>query len=354
MSLHGWNRVWVWSLLALASAVAAPTFAWHRPCGYDLGIEASAEFLLWNVCHSDDLLIGVTDSVNSSPSGGGVLAPHITAGHTHIFELFWKTGFRLNAAYHFPISDWVLGASYTYFHFSKRNTVTPSPGGILWASNFPVTAGLASAAADEATARLLVKYDLIDLFLAVTCTWNRFTGRYYGGLRSLIFNETYRVDYTFDESVLRIQRPGTARWSAYLPAFGFTGGYDGIYSLYNYCRGLGIRGRLGASLLGGRVRNRQHWTFQPPPQTVVIGAETYNNHYHGQLIWGWDAALGIDYDTCWCCIPFNLAFGYEIFDWWNTPRQHYFPNEDYPGVATTDETGRFTVHGFYVRLGTSF
>lgn len=344
MKKYGFSRVWMGLVLAVASATAAPVSAWSSGCDCcdGLGIDVSAEFLWWNVSHSDDLFIGIADTVNSSGSGTAGVA-HITSGRTRLFKFDYKPGFRVNLGYQLPCSDWMIGASYTYFHFHHRNTVTAAPGGILWVPTFPVTPGLLSAAASEARAVARVKYDLIDLIAARTTTCDGITNCFYGGVRSLIFDETFHVNYAFNESQGGFIEPGVARWNAYMPAIGITLGYDGIYTI---CSGWGLRGRFGTSFLGSRVKHYQNWTFNEVPRQ--------NKTRHNEVIWGWDAALGINYDTCWCCRPVTLAFGYEVYDWWNMPRQRYFTNSFYPGVSTTDETGRFTAHGAYVRLGTTF
>lgn len=344
------KRVWAGFMFVCMSCAAVPVSAWNwgGDCCDDLGIDVSGEFLWWNVCHSDDLLIGVNDSTNTA-SQGGALA-HITSGRVETFKFQYKPGFRVNLAYHLTCSDLSIGASYTYFHFHENKTVTAAPGGILWVSSFPRTPGLINAAATEARTTAKIKYDLIDIFAAKTTSCDGITSKWYGGVRCLIFDETFSGNYDFNEGIGL--EPGTASWSGYMPAVGITGGYDG---LYEFCRGWGIRGRLGISLLGGRAKHNQNWTFAN--RTTVVPAGTYvsgDSGRHNQFVWGWDAALGVNYDTCICCRPVNLAVGYEVYDWWNVPRQRYYPSNAYLGVATTDEGGHFTAHGAYVRLGTTF
>jgi hypothetical protein len=337
------------SLVTLCVCIpAVPLSAWDCPCARDcdegFGIFGSAEFLWWNVCHSDDLLIGVTDTTLTTGA-----ATRITSGTTETFKFHYKPGFRVNLAYNLPCTDWFIGASYTYFHFHIDKTVSAPPGGTLWASNFPVTPGLINAAALDAFATTTIKYDVIDLVAAYVASCDGITGGVYAGLRYLIFDEKFTTNYRFNE-LGGILEPGTARWHVYMPAGGLTAGWDGIYKI---CGGWGLRGRLGCSALGARAKHRQQWTFTEigTVTTTLVGS---NNTRHCQVIWGWDAAVGINYDTFWCCLPVNIAIGYEVYDWWNMPRQRYFPSSTYPGVSTTDETGRFTVHGAYVRLGAWF
>lgn len=338
-------------LTAGIGVAATPISAWDWDswgCGLELDIDFSAEVLCWNTCQSDDLFIGVSDTTLTS---GGTT--QITNGHTEILTFDYEPGFRLNGVYYLPFSDWALVASYTYFRADHARTLDAVSGGTIWAGTFPRTPGLATGSASEAKAKAIVKYDLLDLLIANVASRGPYTNTYYFGLRSVIFEEQFNVGYIFNEVGAGALQPGTSHWTVYMPAIGITAGCDGVYDVWpNW----GIRARIGASALGASAKHHQHWTFasfstQTSTFTVFQGN---NNTRHSQVIWGWDAALGLEYDFCWCCQPVTLSFGYEVFDWWNTPRQRYYPNILYPGVSTTDETGRFTIHGLYVRLGASF
>lgn len=334
-------------LFIVATASSVPGFAWNcnfaGSC-YQIGeLDVSAEFIYWQVNHSDDLLIAVSDSSRN------VVAPRIANGRIETYHFQYEPGFRVNVGYALPCTDWKLGASYTYFHQRSHQTTTAPLGGGLWASTFPTTPGLIFGLADEAQTFLKLQYDLIDITLSKTFCCDHLLSRPYFGVRSLIFDEQMNVNYTFDEGVTpgALIKPGSANWSVYLPTVGVTAGYEGVY---NICRGWGIRGKFGGSFLGARVNHHQHWTLNNAGAIV----DSSNLTHHGQCIWGWDLALGLNTYTSFGGCPFNFGIGYEIYDWWNMPRQRYYPSPVYPGVATSDETGRFTVHGLYVRLGSSF
>lgn len=317
------------------------------PC-CNKNFDISVDYLYWQVCQSDDLPIGESDT-NRGVFNGLTLTNAITDSETKVFDFNYKSGFRVALGYRLPCSDLELGVVYTNYHFHHHNTITPGLAGGIWASNFPPFSPFVSnGLANEAHASVKLQYDLIDVLISSKHSCGNYTGRAYGGVRVLLFEEDYEV--TYDGLVLGgTGSGGRTKWHVNMPAGGLTGGYE---ARYHVDCGFGLLGRLGVSFLGGDPKAHQHWeTFR------TSGTGPYNGQQHakhGQFLWGWDAALGFTYDIPCDCYPVVLAVGYEITDWWDMPRMRQFVSDTFPGVSTSDEGGRFTAHGLFVRLGTTF
>lgn len=315
---------------------------WGSQDCFGWNFAAAVDFLWWRACQ--DLVIGVTDTGrNTQPAS-------ITDGTTRFYHFNYQPGVRISLAAEIPCSDWTVAAVYTRFHQDTHNTTTPDLGGGIWASLLPPwLPDEENGLADEAHSSLNLKYDMVDvLFSAAKCCGN-WVGRPYAGGRFLLLNQKYEVNYKM--------APGgegqpssivTAKWRTYFPAGGLTAGYEGVYHVD--C-GFGVLARLGASLLGGDAKSNQQWLTSEAQPTL---AQSGNRSKHCQFIWGWDAKLGFTYDIPCDCHPIELAVGYEIQDWWNMPNQRIFSDANFPGVNISDGCGRLTLHGLFVRVGTTF
>lgn len=202
----------------------------------------------------------------------------------------------------------------------------------------------------EASAELKTRYDLYDLVLAKTICCGDFRARPYIGARFLQLRQNYRATLTplvsSEEDLAAVRQ---TQWRTDLPAGGLTLGIGGRYQV---CGAWNLTGRLGASVLGGRVKHHNQW-FVPDEDDIEV-SRTEKRH-HCSVITGWDAAIGLAYDWCCCGNPVGLSIGYEIQDWWNMPQRPRFVLQQIGNTQVTPDDGaRFTVHGLFVRLGIAF
>lgn len=307
-----------------------------------------ADFLYWDACQ-DGLDVAIIDNNNLA----GVT---ISDGETKFFEYRYKPGFRVGASYRLPCEDLSIDFVYTSWHPKQHHTYTAPLGGTLDATTIP--AFYAGGSYVEAQAENKVKYELYDLVFSKTyscgdCSKLR---PYFGG-RVLWLRQKFAADYIPAVAAVR----SASLWRTDLPAGGFTIGAEGKYHV---CGCWSFTGRLGASILGGRVKHHNQWFTDPTGVTDTpanSGSHTEHRH-HCQVVSGWDAAVGLAYDWCCCGTPVGVAVGYEIQDWWNMPQRPRFVNSSGGNGAvtgaieqvTSDSNSRFTVHGLYVRAGIAF
>jgi len=212
------------------------------------------------------------------------------------------------------------------------------------ATTFPNWMTVSANGVTEISQELKTKYDMYDLVFAKTYRCGDcFKARPYFGARVLQFRQNFQGDVTPVAGV-----HSHSLWRTDLPAGGVTIGTEGKYHV---CNCWSLTARLGASLLGGRVKHHNEWFT---PGGTPNGTRTEERH-HCSVISGWDAAVGLAYDWCCCGTPVGVAVGYEIQDWWNMPQRPRFVNQGIGNTqVTVDDGARFTVHGLYVRAGIAF
>lgn len=302
-----------------------------------------ADFLWWEACQTG-LDTAVLDSENVDPSD------FISDGETQFFDYRYKPGFRVGVSYFLPCDSWSIDFQYTMWHPKQHHTYTASFGGAANTTQLP-DQFLAPGAYSEVHTELKTKYDLYDLvFAKVYRCVDCFGLRPYIGARVLQFRQNFQSEITpiIGEEEEAVANTRT-QWRTDLPAAGLTFGVGGKYQV---CGSWNLVGRLGASLLGGRVKHHNQWFA--PRSSNFAGSGTEHRH-HCSIITGWEAALGIGYDWCCCNMPVGIAVGYEIQDWWNMPQRPRFVNQGTGNTnVTPDDGARFSVHGVFVRAGIAF
>lgn len=312
---------------------------WSEGCDFgcckDPCFSVAFDWLYWNIIQ-EDADIGIADYA------GGITPSVFVNAETKYFNYRYKSGFRLFASYHLPCDNVSLDFAYTYFHPRYSNTVTAPVGGDIVSTQLPGNVG--DPRYTEISTSSKIKYDMYDLVLSKTIRCGECTKiRPYAGFRALVFKQQ------FSSAFAGTTAGNFANWNLNFPAYGVTLGAEGKWC---FCNNVSLIGRLGASLLGGQPKHGNQWFTNGNGATTGV---TYQNEFrkHDQIVSGWDGALGLAYDTECCCMPVDLAVGYEFQDWWNTSQRPRFVGVN-GNQVTGDSASRFTVHGVFVRAGIGF
>lgn len=298
------------------------------------------DWIYWNVCQDD---------MDTSISDSSVVPDVLTNAETNFFDSDYKSGFRLGASYRLPCDCWSLEAIWTRYHPKWHQTDDPSTGGKIVPTHVPNALAGATVFGEVQTENRL-RYDQLDVLFAKTYRWGDcFKVRPYFGARVLWLKQKFNTTAVGTAATVDTQ------WRYDLPAGGVTLGFEGKYGL---CGNISLTGHFGTSILGGRVEHHHDWFVATGATTEQGPGVWFSEHrHHCQFIGGWDASVGIAYDSTFCDCPWFFAVGYEINDWWNTPKDPRFVNggpNGSLGQITSDSGSRLTLHGLFVRAGTTF
>lgn len=289
-------------------------------CDKDQRFTISADLLVMKPCQDLPYLKSVDGAT-----------PSTTTTYSYA-EYDWDLGFRLNGYYQSDCNGWDANVAFTWLSSDAEDSVAigAAPHPILTASMrqnlTEVIDSPTLLASSTYTYSNEMDYWTVDALIGHRCCiCPGFELRPYGGFRALsVEQESTQI---FADTAL-----GVVNVTGYLPtakdgvthkieyqAYGLTGGFEGRYSPCDLgCGNLSIFAKAGGSVVAG---DRDHLITDKQSTTNAAGAVASSvsvKHILDskcQCAFGYELALGLDWETCTCGWTWGLGAGYEFNHW---------------------------------------
>lgn len=321
------------------------SYVMPRKCyGY---FSVSADFLYWT------LASGMREvSISHTPTEATFTTLVFGDYKKQLISTNYKPGVRVGASYAPCCQDWTLAALYTDFHATFRNHFSPrtdADDALIIPTQWPEW--FFTSTTNQSRSHFRVTYQTLDICLHYTPSpldgccrmWQP-----YVGVRLLDLQQRWKVHQCYALSTASNIATFNllTRWKSKLPAVGLTLGIKGNYAL---CRGFSLLGSLGASCVGGSVKNHAKYKIQ----NIISPIEPYTLRSHATDVFtGWEASIGLAY--LWTCGNWMTQFsiGYEFQNWLNMPTRAH-DSFFLPGNSLASGLN-FTLHGLFIKGSLSF
>lgn len=296
----------------------------------------SVDLLIWKA-HQANLDYAISATTDSGS---------IFDGTVHYVDHEYDVGFRIPFSFNTCYDGWNINFDFTYFEDTESSRATrPNDGRLLatWISPETLDDGNFEDI-DSISARNKIRYNTYDLYLSrptfLTCHVDMTP---FFGVRVLYLDQsqsaTLELDgYEYDEYI-----------NYYDDGEVIAGGlYGGLRNSFHLCGGLSLATKLGVSLVAGEIENT---TYEMLSEEQESGSKNlYVVDERNVILPGLELAAGLNYESCMCGGYVNLRVGYEFVQWWNTPnnRRYFDDNTRERGLSHGSHDGQLGFHGVYI------
>lgn len=307
------------------------SYACDYGCNSRCGFNAGVDFLYWTACQ-DRLDFAVDHATADDPP------TLLGTGDTHFLHYDWSPGVR--AYLGVEVLGFGVRGQYTWIETkadgSKDYTDLDS---VLVASLLHPSTGLTDATIAYGSQNLW--YESADLLFSREAEFcdQKLILRPFIGANWMRIKQELEVTYEGEDF---IDNPEQVRWDSTLSGPGAIAGFE---LFYRWLCGIGMYGKLAASITGAVIDNEHVQVALdstgadiPPPQIQLEETQRI-------CVPGYQLEAGITWDSCcWACYNIRFRLCYEFNQWLNTPqlRRYHFENE---GVSNAATDGSIALHG---------
>jgi len=368
--MANWNKKIGLSVLSLGLLAMTPNVASANdcyscdpcfdPCSLG-GFEVGVDFIYWKPCY--DNTEWAVKQFSSTTTTGGAAVSEYRSNYAAVCPS-WEPGVRVRVAKRDILCDWTLSGSYTWIHSTDSDSIHASAdSGIasdyvtspLFGPNIGTQSfSIGNVYFTEGTASWKSNYQTWDVLLSYDFKCNRCsTFTPFFGVEGLILSQqldaafNYYADAdasgsesgsgsgsaTSSGSGFDIDEAAFVKWKSSYFGVGLKLGTDYVFNLFDCLK---LFARASGSIVVGdnSSSSSQKWNYGNGTGTATFQTlAKYNDDDCCLIVPGYNIALGVQYDSCWCGTDVALRLGWEFVQWFNIANPRTYANS-FDGVTT--------------------
>jgi hypothetical protein len=369
--MANWNKKIGLSVLSLGLLAMTPNVASANdcyscdpccdPCSLG-GFEVGVDFIYWKPCFDN------TEWAVREYSTTGTTTP-VTSEYNSSYQGIcpsWEPGVRVRVAKRDIFCDWTLSGSYTWIHSTDNSSV--HAGGVNGtssdfvtsplfapgiANNFSSTTDLVTFTDGAATWKS--NYQTWDVLLSYDFNCNRcsvFTPFF--GVEGLILSQQLDAEFNYYNEASGnvsgssngssgqtisgsgqglVDEAAWVNWKSSYFGVGLKLGTDYVFNLFDCLK---LFARASGSIVIGNNDSHSHQGYKYGNGTGAATFQTLGKYKDDDcclIVPGYNIALGVQYDSCWCGTDVALRLGWEFVQWFNVANPRSYGSNSFLNTA---------------------